>query len=267
MATQIPDGKLHLIFCDIGQGDASLIVKGDFQMLIDTGPKNGGVVGCLSKHMPFWDRKVEVVVNSHPQTDHFGDLEQILRHYEVVTMVLSDVVPVGKAMVSAYESIERNNIKQYIARKGDRIRYGDLYFDVLWPEENRGEPVLSDSNQANGRALVLSLTYRDFGALFTGDIGEAEELALVAEGVLGPIDVLKVAHHGSKYSSSLAFDEKIRPKWAVVSVGAKNTYGHPAAEILKRFELLGSHVWRTDQQGEAEFVADDRIDEWHLLQR
>ncbi len=259
---QLPDEKLHLIFCDVGQGDASLITKGDFQMLIDTGPKNGGVMECLSEHVPFWDRTLEVFVNTHPQEDHLGDLTAVSNHYEIGEVVLSSEEPAGKNTQSVYKMIESGKIRRVIARKGDRLRYGELYFDVLWPvftEATAGKPdVLGASSDDNAGSLVLAMGFPGFSALFTGDIGIDQELALDGAGVLTPVEVLKVAHHGSKYSSSMVFDEKVRPKWAVVSVGAKNSYGHPAAEILKRFDILGSRILRTDQNGEVEFVADGK---------
>ncbi len=260
---QLPDGKLHLIFCDVGQGDASLITKGDFQMLIDTGPKNGGVMECLSEHIPFWDRTLEVFVNTHPQEDHLGDLAAVSNHYEIGEVVLSAERPAGKNTQSVYKMIESRKIKQVIAQKGDRLRYGELYFDVLWPysaEASKGRPgeILGASSDDNAGSLVLTMGYPGFSALFTGDIGIDQELALGSAGVLTAVEVLKVAHHGSKYSSSVVFDEKVRPKWAVVSVGAKNSYDHPAPEILKRFDILGSRILRTDQNGEVEFVADGK---------
>ncbi|MBI2326220.1 MBL fold metallo-hydrolase [Candidatus Collierbacteria bacterium] len=255
---QLPDEKLHLIFCDVGQGDASLITKGDFQMLIDTGSKNGGVMECLSEHVPFWDKRIEVFVNTHPQEDHLGDLTAVSNHYEIGEVVLSSETPAGKNTQSVYKMIESRKIKQVIARKGDRLRYGELYFDIIWPFEKSPTDVLGASSDDNAGSLVLVMGFPGFSALFTGDIGIDQELALDGAGVLTPVEVLKVAHHGSKYSSSVVFDEKVRPKWAVVSVGAKNSYGHPAPEILKRFDTLGSRILRTDQNGEVEFVADGK---------
>ena len=256
--TQLPDGRLHLVFCDVGQGDASLVVKGSFQMLIDTGPRNGGVMNCLSSHMPFWDRNLEVVVGSHPHADHFGEMKSVLGHYKVGEIVLSADLPATQTMKTMYDQIKRDRIKIDIAEKGDRIRYGDLYFDILWPSDNSGKVVLGKTTDPNERALVLRLSYPGLTALFTGDIGEEQELALLTEGVLGHVDILKVAHHGSKYSSSTAFSEKVSPEWAVVSVGSKNSYGHPAAETLKRFDAVGAQIWRTDRQGELEFVGDGK---------
>ena len=227
---QAPDGKLHLVFCDVGQGDAGLIIKGDFQMLIDTGPKNGGVVACLSAHMPFWDRQIEVFVNSHSQADHIGALAEVEKRYQIGRKWLAGVA-------------------------GDRIRYGDLAFDILWPAASGR--VLGASTDPNQLSVVVELNYGKFRALFTGDLGTAEEKVLVDSGRLTAVDVLKVAHHGSKYSSAAEFLSAVRPKLAVISVG-KNNYGHPTAEALERLAAVGAAIWRTDRQGELEIVTDSR---------
>lgn len=225
--TQIPDGKLHLIFCDVGQGDASLIIKGDFQMLIDTGPRGGGAITtCLGKHLPFWDKRIEVFVNSHPQADHIGALGEVEKRYQIDKKWLSGVA-------------------------GDRIRYGDLSFDILWPTKDGR--VLGASTDLNQLSVVVEMNYGKFRALFTGDIGEREELALKETGVLKKLDVLKVAHHGSKYSSTAEFLSAVSPQLAVISVG-KNGYGHPTSEALERLRAIEAKVWRTDKQGELEII-------------
>lgn len=230
---QLPDNKLHLIFCDVGQGDASLITKGNFQMLVDTGPKKGGVVDCLGRHIPFWDKKIEVVLISHPQADHMGDLGQVEEHYQIEKKLLTST-------------------------NGDRIRYGNLSFDILWPTKEVREDVLGASTDLNQLSTVARLNYGQFRALFTGDLGEVGERALVDEGVLSRITVLKVAHHGSKYSSSEEFLDATKPKWAVISVGAKNSYGHPTSEALGRLRMVGARLLRTDRDGEIEFVSDGK---------
>ena len=227
---QAPDDKLHLVFCDVGQGDASLIIKGDFQMLIDTGPKNGGVVACLGRQMPFWDRQIEVLVNSHPQADHVGALAEVEKRYEIGKKLLTGVA-------------------------GDRIRYGDLAFDVVWPSESGRVP--GTSTDPNQLSVVIELNYGKFRALFTGDLGEVEERVLARDGSLRGTDVLKVAHHGSKYSSSAEFLSAVAPKLAVISVG-KNNYGHPTNEALVRLAAAGARIWRTDKQGELEIITDGR---------
>lgn len=223
---QWPDDKVHVIFCDVGQGDANLIVKGNFQLLIDAGPPNGKVVACLSKHIPFWDKQIEIFISTHNQKDHVGGLSDLEKHYQIKEKFGANLIA------------------------GDRFRYADLYFDILWPVER------AEAADANQTAVVGSLKFGGFRALFTADIGEGEELALVQEGVLEKIDVLKVAHHGSKFSSSQTFLEKVVPNEAVISVGKNNTYGHPAAVILSRFEILRQRVWRTDNNGTVEVVTN-----------
>ena len=227
---QAPDGKLHLIFCDVGQGDAALVIKGSFQMLIDTGPKNGGVVACLSAQMPFWDRQIEIFVNSHPQADHIGALVEVEKRYQIGKKWLAGVA-------------------------GDRIRYGDLDFDILWPAASGR--VLGASTDLNQLSVVVELNYGKFRALFSGDLGTAEEKVLVDSGRLMAVDVLKVAHHGSKYSSAAEFLSAVRPKLALISVG-KNNYGHPTSEALERLKAVGARIWRTDRQGELEIVTDGK---------
>jgi len=226
---QLPDRNLHIIFCDVGQGDSSLIVLGSFQMLIDSGPPNGKAVACLGRHMPFWDKTLEVVISTHNQKDHVGGLSEVKRHYLV----------------------EREHGVDLLLK--DIIRYDSLRFDVLWPSV---EVVASAPKDLNEIAVTGKLSYGEFTALFTADIGAKEELAIVNMGVLGKVDVLKVAHHGSKFSSDEKFLEVIRPDEAVVSVGKNNGYGHPTAEVLMRFDTLKSRVWRTDQNGEMEVVTN-----------
>lgn len=260
---QAPDEKLRLVFCDVGQGDASLIIKGSFQMLVDTGPKNGGVVNCLGKHLPFWDREIEVFVNSHPETDHLGDLKAVSDHYRIERLVVNGKLP-GEKMSGLIETVSRKDAKLMIVGLGDRLRYGDLYFDILWPEQktddlvawldDKQSRVLGSESSLNQYSVVLKLSYGSFGALFTGDIGEKEE-ALV--GINELVDVLKVAHHGSKYSSSAEFLAVVRPKLAVISVG-RNNYGHPTNEALARLTEAGAKIWRTDNQGELEIVSDGK---------
>jgi len=177
---QLPDNRLHLVFCDVGQGDASLIVKGSFQMLIDTGPSPTKILSCLGEHLPFWDRQIELVVTTHQEKDHNGGLAEVEKRYKVVRSL-------GKELVL-----------------GDVFRYADLYFEILWPV--RGEEIAS----TNEGSVVGRLSYGRFKALFTADIGQESELALVQSGVLEKMILIKVPHHGSKYSSSQKFLEEIQ---------------------------------------------------------
>lgn len=215
-----------MVFCDVGQGDASLIVLGSFQALIDTGPSEQKLFACLGKEMPFWDRQIDLVFISHPQVDHNGALKGLLSRYKV-----------GKIIEKAIDN--------------DVYRYKDLYFDVLLGGG------LGDGNE-NEDSIVVFLQYFDFSALFTADIGEKTELALLTAGVLRKTSVLKVPHHGSKFSSSIAFLERLRPAVAVISVGAKNSYGHPNGDTLMRLDQVGAGIFRTDTMGSVEIKSDGK---------
>lgn len=229
---QWPDDKLRVVFCDVGQGDASVVILGSFQALIDTGPSETKLLTCLGNELPFWDREIELVFISHPQKDHNGALNGLTARYKI-----------GKLIEKA-----SNN---------DIYRYKDLYFDILLGG-GEGEKVAGKSTDSeNEDSMVIFLSYEKFSALFTADIGEKTELALLDAGVLKNIDLLKVPHHGSKFSSSISFLEELSPELAVVSVGAKNSYGHPNGDTLMRLEGVGAEIIRTDQHGDIEVLYDN----------
>lgn len=228
---QWPDEKLRLVFCDVGQGDGAIVVLGSFQAIIDTGAYEDKMVGCISRSLPFWDREIEIVFISHADKDHVGALKGIISRYKV-----------GKVIDSP--------------KSGDLIRYGMLSFSILKGSDPVEEKMDARGSATNERSVVMKMAYRDFDALFTGDIDLGTELALVGQGVLSKIDVLKVPHHGSKYGSGTEFLSKLIPKWSVVSVGAKNSYGHPNGDALSRLDTIGSKVLRTDTMGTIEFVTD-----------
>lgn len=230
---QWPDGKLRVVFCDVGQGDASLIVLGSFQALIDTGPNEQKLFACLGEKMPFWDRQIDLVFISHPQADHNGALKELVSRYKV-----------GKVIEKAIDN--------------DVYRYKDLYFDILLGGGLGAQTEGNGDGNENEDSMVVFLQYGDFSALFTADIGEKTELALLAKGVLRKTSVLKVPHHGSKYSSSISFLEKLRPEVAVISVGGKNSYGHPNGDTLMRLDRVRAKVFRTDTMGSVEIKSDGK---------
>ena len=259
-----PDGKLHVVFCDVGQGDAVLVSKGEVQMLIDAGPGRV-VMDCLDNNMPFWDRKIEVVVNTHPDRDHIGGLDEVIEKYEIDKLIINGVRGGNEDSRRVLELVKDREIEVVVPMVGDKIIMGEVEFEIWWPEEKQGEVLAwkdmsygieEEEEEMNQVSVVGLLSWRDFEVLLTGDIGQAEELALKRMGVLEKVDVLKVAHHGSKFSSCEKFLEKVRPNEAVIMVGEKNSFGHPAEEVLIRLERVGSRIWRTDEKGEIEIVSD-----------
>lgn len=268
---QKPDDKLHLVFCDVGQGDAILAIKGKNQILIDGGPNNK-VLECLSNHMPFWDKKIELVVLTHPEYDHITGLVAVLDRYSVDQILANSLLTDTGVFSKFREKVIAKKISVFSPKNGDKIKLGEMEFDVLFPLEKLGNELVWQNNQPqevmgesayssnlNNTAIVLKFIDQNFKALLTGDIGVTEETLLrQGFGGLEPVDVLKVGHHGSKSSTSLNFLEEIKPKLAVISVGANNRYGHPAGEILERLRDLEIKILRTDIDGEIEIISDGR---------
>jgi len=207
------------------------VTLGYFQALIDTGNEAEKLMNCLSEYVPFWDKNIDIVFISHSDRDHVGALESLQSHYSIGRLI---------------EKVEEKDI----------IRYKDLYFEILSGGENEsndgGDTVCED----NGCSMVVRMAYRKISGLFVGDITVMEELALMGKGVIERSDILKVAHHGSKFGSSISFLETVKPKLAVISVGAKNTYGHPSSDTLMRLEAVGAKTIRTDEAGSVEVVTD-----------
>ena len=226
-----PDEKLHVVFCDVGQGDAALIVWGSFQALVDTGPSEEKLFTCLGEQMPFWDRRLDLVFISHPQKDHNGALVGLQKRFRIDKVVTN-------------------------MRANDVYKYKDIYFDILMGEEAGRVSETKSGSEENENSMVINFHYFGFSVLFTADIGEPSELALLNKGVLKKTTVLKVPHHGSKFSSSILFLEKLRPVVAVVSVGEKNTYGHPNGDTLMRLAQVGAEILRTDKSGTVEIATD-----------
>ena len=215
------DDKLKVVFCNVGQGDAALVSKGYFQLLLDTGPAKGGVEKCLGQEMPLGDKKIEVVIISREDSDHSGALASLEKSYKV-------------------EKFYSNNLYY-----NDSLEYGGIVFKVLYPD--RG--LLDRDNDS----IAGLLKYRGMSFLFTGDNDLVVEESILNRmvGERG-VDVLKVSHHGSKSANGEKWLATVAPKWAVVSVG-KNNYGHPDAGVLANLEKQGIIVKRTDKSGNIVF--------------
>lgn len=275
MAEQ-PGDKAKMVVCDVGQGDAILIIKGRNQVLIDGGPSSEKILSCLGAHVPFYDRQIELIVLTNTDFDHMNGLSAVIDRYSVSRFVTADGVHESDALLKFIGSLERSGVVAQAVEQGDQIRVGgeqtgtELIFDVLWPPETIVENVAIFSPQMdkekreqilgasakrgnlNERSVVLLLLEDNKRILLTGDAGDQTEKVLLDQGLLSDIDVLKVGHHGSKYASTQKFLEIIKPELAVISVGAKNTYGHPTPETLQRLSKVGTEVHRTDQEGTIE---------------
>lgn len=242
-------------FLDVGQGDSIFIeTPGMHQILIDGGP-DSSVLGKLSSLIPFWDKTIDLVILTHPESDHMRGLLDVLKRYRADYILWTGVkrnTPEYDAWMKVLDKQKKRGAKVIIAESGQEIKAGNVLIDTLYPLENLEGKELK--NTSNDTCVVSKIIFGKNSFLFTGDISsETEENILGLRGL--PSDVLKVAHHGSKYSTSDLFLENVKPKIAVIEVG-KNSYGHPTSETLQRLENFGIKVFRTDKDGDIKMESD-----------
>ncbi len=232
----------ELYFLNIGQGDSQLIIMpGNVKLLIDGGPP-GALTGNLAEVLPATDRYIDLVLMTHPQLDHFGGFMEMLKSYEVGAFISSG----RSAGISAYGELrrllEQKDVPYISVRAGDELRYQDVNISVISPTETDAQ-----SDELNDTSVVIKLVSPDISAIYTGDIGARTEEALAKRENL-TADVLKVAHHGSRFSSGNSFVRAVNPSVAVIGVG-KNSYGHPTKQAMDTLSAVAQQVLRTDQQG------------------
>jgi competence protein ComEC len=208
-------------FIDVGQGDSQLIRFSDVDILIDGGPINGKLINQLGSILPYTDRYIDLVIMTHPQEDHFGGLIDVFKRYNVGAFLYNGQKGDSLALADLEKAIMNNSSKVVIMNSGDKIKYKNLLFETIIDETQE---------DLNERSLVMKMSFNDI------------------KNVVDNIDILKVSHHGSKYSSSAQFLNVIKPKISVIEVG-KNSYGHPAFETLDKLEKINSKILRTDMLG------------------
>ena len=248
--------KLKIHFIDVGQGDSSLIITPQKKtILIDGGgSSNSDFDVGKSTLIPYiLDRgftSIDIVIISHFDQDHVGAIFTLLQELRVGRVYISKQAENSENYEKFLKIISEKNIKVYEVMAGNKIHVEkNLYLDILWPTEN-----LIFTNALNNNAMVFNLHYKKFSMLFTGDIEEASEkeiLKLYSKNKdLLKANILKVAHHGSKTSSTSEFINVVNPKIAVIGVGKNNKFGHPNENVLERLKQLGCKVFRTDLGGE-----------------
>lgn len=277
---QWPDQYVHLVFCDVGQGDAILMWQGHAQILIDAGRADNQVLECLTEHLPFWDRQLELAVATHADGDHIGGFPAVFDNYGVRHIL---VEPIGKEtgdFLEFYEAVLRKLEHEsglHIPLIGQHLTIGSrLTLVTISPRVDSLQFVNSERSLAetqlwasalessehvesyNDRSIVLLANIGEIDILLTGDLEYEGEQALLNQGLLSKIEVLKVGHHGSKTSTSDRLLTTIQPEIAVISSGQNNNYGHPAPEVIKKLKEKGVKIMRTDEEGSVHFITDGK---------
>lgn len=243
------DNRLHIVACDVGQGDAILIQKATTQVLIDGGPTNK-VLDCLGRHMPFWDRNIELVILTHPQEDHYGGLINVFRTYKVELFGEYNRKSSNKSYEVLKNEVGSRGIRGVTLSDGTDLRLGKMYLDIVWPNS------LIESENVNDDGVVTLLKYGQFKALFTADVENEVSDILSKNTKLENINYLKVNHHGSKNGLSQNLLNTVSPEVAIISSGKNNSYGHPHNEILKMLIEKDIKILRTDQIGDVDYAVE-----------
>jgi competence protein ComEC len=249
-AWKLLDTRLVVVFCDVGQGDMILIKKGSQQIVVDWGPSVAKANECLGKHLAFFDRDLELVINSHPQKDHLYGMTGVLDKYRVGTFAYSGQRG-GDEYDNLWKKLSVQGTRMLVVAKGSELKVGEMDLKFIWPPSDLGS--VSDINLLS---VVLLFNYKSFDLFLPGDIEDEKELAMYESGLLRKVEVVKVPHHGSKTSSNEKMLEVLQPSLAVISAGKNNHYGHPHDLFVSRYNLIRSRLLRTDQNGEVRVFTD-----------
>lgn len=246
---EMPHDRLKVSFLDVGQGDSILIeASNGNQLLIDGGP-NKSVLRGLGRHVPWYDRFIDVVVATHPDADHIGGLPFVLERFKVGVVLEPGVATDTNTYQQFRKNVSAEGVANILARRGMKIILDkETTFTVLYPDRDTTE---MESNEAS---IVGKLEYRDISFLLTGDAPAKVEQALVyQDGARLQSTVLKAGHHGSKTSTSQSLLDLVSPTYAVISAGADNRYGHPHADVVYRLQRARSTIISTATSGDVTF--------------
>lgn len=281
LATRAAPGELLISFFDIGQGDAALIkTPSGFNILIDGGP-GSKILGCLPEELSWYDRTIDLMILTHPHSDHVDGLIPVLKRYEVKKILSTGVVHSAPTYLAWLDIVREQNIPLVIVDREQIINLGDdCWLQLIYPLTNLSGREVGNLNNSS---IVARLVYKDTSFLLMGDAEIEVERELInaltpspsprtgegskrREGENGSddkkgavvlrSDVLNTGHHGSDTSSSEEFLDLVRPEYAIISSGVDNSFGHPSRRVIKRLERIGAEILRTDELGTIRMSSD-----------
>lgn len=243
--------EMEVHFLDVGQGDCAVVICDGEAMIIDGGPRAAAenVYRYIREELKL--THIDYVISTHPHVDHVYGLSSVLNAAPADLLL----TPVMKWDSRAFEHVVKYAARQgtvlSVPAEGDTLMLGSARVTVLhcWPEA-------VDCGRTNDASIVLRVDYGQTSFLFTGDAEDWSEYMMLDSGMNLKADVLKVSHHGSCTATTAEFLRAVQPRYAVISVGKNNSYGHPHAEVLRRLQQAGARVLRTDERGTVRFVSD-----------
>ena len=253
-----PDGNLHVVFFDVGQGDATFIqTPQGQQVLVDGGKFSRTLLEQLGGEMPFWDKEIDILIVTHPDNDHYLGLIDTLEHYRFRTLIHNGQEVSGSDYKLLLEKAAAKQIPIHRALAGEVIEMDNgVRLEILHPDSEL------DGDEDNDNSIAMRLVFEDFTFLLTGDVEAGAERKMLAAGRPLQAVIYKAGHHGANTSSSALFLEAVRPQYVIISAGEQNNFGHPHQEMLDRAAVIGASVMRTDQQGTLEVISDGKSLRW-----
>lgn len=257
LATRAESPRLKVSFLDVGQGDAILIQSPSGQrVLLDGGPDGNSLLTRLNEELPWWDKKIEMMILTHPHADHVTGFNWLFGRYKIAQVIGTGIWHNSSIYEAWLNNLKNNNLTLKTVKAGEVIDLGGgATLQVLFPKTRLANENISNLNNSS---LVLKLTYGQISFLLTGDAEVEVEKQLLNSGADLSAQVLKVAHHGSANATSLEFLEAVNPQLAIISVGKDNDFGHPHATTLNKLEARVIKVLRTDQLGTINLSTDGR---------
>lgn len=224
-SARIKDKQLHVVFCDVGQGDGVYVRTPDGSDIVIDGGPNNSILLCIKDNMPFWDRTIELMILTHADSDHYTGLISLEDHYSIKSFVTTFTPKDTPGYKTLSDELIKQGAKQRFVCQGDKFNFGDgVRLSVVWPKS-----CTLGSTEKNDNSVVALLDYKDLQILLTGDA--EEHIGDFYQSDVGDIDILKVPHHGSKDGVDGDYLEALKPEVAILSVGAKNRYKHPSSAI------------------------------------
>jgi len=253
--------NLAVYFFDVGQGDSILIYTPKGQTILIDGGVDNTVVYKLGKYLPFYNRNIDLIISTHPDSDHLAGLLEVINRYHVKNILFSGIEHNSYLNQLWLEKIKQSGANLIIANQPLVIPLNrNMALKILYPSQSLFGQTLKESNDAS---IVAKLDVGNTAFLFTGDApSKTVEKNLLTKGVDLQSDVLKVGHHGSKYSSGAPFLAAVKPKIAIISAGKDNKFGHPNPEVIARLNHLGATILSTINLGDI-IIYSDGVKIWY----
>lgn len=245
---------LKINYLDIGQGDATLVITPQNQkILIDTGPA-GNLNKTLKKYLSFFDKKIDIFILTHPDSDHIGDIPNILKSYKIQKIILPKSIHKKAEYKMLINQIQSKNIPYLFANNyTDIIIDNNIVIDFLYPFT---QSTIHEQNSFHNASLVFKLIHQNNTFFFSGDAEKKQEKLIIQSLQNLQSDIYQAGHHGSKSSSTEIFLQAIQPKITIISAGKDNSFGHPHQKIIERLQKKDIKILETSKENDITFYSN-----------